>query len=95
MKESKVEKKLIREVEKAGGWTPKFTSPGTNSMPDRIVMMPTGKMGFVETKRPGKKADPLQDYQHRRLRNLGFLVYVLDTDDTNNIRNIINEIRGL
>ncbi len=56
----------------------KFVSPGMNGVPDRIVLMPDGKMAFVELKAPGKKMRPLQEKRKRMLERLGFPVYVVD-----------------
>ena len=78
MREKEIEKKLIQAVKQAGGICPKLTSPGFDGMPDRIVLLPNGRMGFVEIKAPGKKPRPLQLSRHRLLRRLGFRVYVLD-----------------
>lgn len=78
MREKEIEQKLIRAVKQAGGICPKLTSPGFDGMPDRIVLLPNGRMGFVEIKAPGKKPRPLQLSRHRLLRRLGFRVYVLD-----------------
>ena len=64
-----------------GGIAPKFLSPGFDGMPDRIVLLPGGRMGFIEVKAPGKVPRPLQEARHRMLRMLGFRVYVLDTVD--------------
>jgi hypothetical protein len=78
MKEKIIEQKLINAVKEAGGIAPKFLSPGFDGMPDRIVLLPGGRMGFVEVKAPGKVPRPLQEARHRMLRRLGFKVYVLD-----------------
>lgn len=78
MKEKIFEKKLIYAVKDMGGIAPKFMSPGFDGMPDRIVLLPGGRMGFVEVKAPGKVPRPLQEARHRMLRLLGFKVYVLD-----------------
>lgn len=40
---------------KMGGWAVKFSSPGLDGMPDRLVLFPGGKLGFVELKAPGKR----------------------------------------
>ena len=48
MREKKIEAKLAEEVRQHGGLAPKFTSPGFDGMPDRIVLMPGGHMAFVE-----------------------------------------------
>ena len=90
MREKTIEKKLSDEVKKRGGLAPKFTSPGFDGMPDRIVLMPGGRMAFVEVKAPGKAPRPLQEARHRMLRHLGFRVYVLD--DESEIGGILDEI---
>ena len=81
MKEKTIEKKLILATKNMGGIALKFISPGLDGMPDRIVLLPGGRMGFVEVKAPGKVPRPLQEARHRMLRMLGFRVYVLDTVD--------------
>ena len=79
--EKTIEKKLVIAIKDMGGIAPKFMSPGLDGMPDRIVLLPGGRMGFVEVKAPGKVPRPLQEARHRMLRMLGFKVYVLDTVD--------------
>ena len=81
MKEKIIEKKLVKAVKEAGGIAPKLICPGFDGMPDRIVLLPGGRMGFIEVKVPGKAPRPLQEARHRMLRLLGFKVYVLDTVD--------------
>ena len=81
MKEKTIEKKLVKTAKDMGGVALKFMSPGLDGMPDRIVLLPGGRMGFVEVKAPGKVPRPLQEARHRMLRMLGFRVYVLDTVD--------------
>ena len=76
--ERTIEQKLAARVRAMGGIAPKFTSPGFDGMPDRLVLLPSGRMGFVELKAPGKKPRPLQLVRHRLLRWLGFKVYVID-----------------
>jgi hypothetical protein len=78
MCERDIEQHLVTAVKAAGGWCPKFISPGANGMPDRIVLMPGGRIAFVEVKAPGKKPRKLQIRRHVRLRHLGFQVFVLD-----------------
>lgn len=92
MREKTIEQKLAAAVKKHGGICPKFTSPGFDGMPDRIVLMPNGKMAFVEVKAPGEKPRPLQMARHRLLSRLGFQVYVLDREEQ--IETIIQEIGG-
>lgn len=79
MKEKQIERELVKEVGKHGGICPKFVSPGTNGMPDRLVLLPEGRIGFAETKALGKRPRPIQRKRHRQLRALGFQVFVLDS----------------
>ena len=81
MREKTIEKKLVIAAKDMGGIAPKFMSPGLDGMPDRIVLLPGGRMGFVEVKAPGKVPRPLQEARHRMLRRLGFQVYLLDAVD--------------
>ena len=48
MREKEIEKKLTQMVKKAGGICPKLVSPGFDGMPDRMVLLPNGRIGFVE-----------------------------------------------
>lgn len=92
MREREIERKLVSAVKSRGGICPKFVSPGFDGMPDRVVLLPHGKIGFVEVKRPGEQPRPLQKARHRILRKLGFLVYVLDGEEQ--IGGIIDEIQS-
>lgn len=92
MREKVIEQKLVQAVKKAGGLAVKFTSPGLSGMPDRLVILPGGKMAFVEVKAPEMKPRPLQLIRHGRLRRLGCHLFVLD--DAGQIQAVLNEIMG-
>ncbi len=92
MREKTIEHDLVMEVKRVGGLALKFVSPGFDGMPDRLVLLQGGKMGFVEVKAPGKHPRPLQEARHRLLRRLGFKVYVLDGIEQ--IGGIIDDIRA-
>ena len=92
MREKAIEQKLVSAVRAKGGVAPKFVSPGFDGMPDRLVLLPDGKCGFVEVKAPGRKPRPLQETRIILLRRLGFSVFVLD--DESQIPQIISEIGG-
>lgn len=81
MLEKQIEKKLVDAIRQLGGMCPKFVSPGMDGMPDRLILMPGGRMAFVETKAPGKKPRLLQRYRHMQLRALGFQVFVVDAPE--------------
>ena len=90
MREKYIEQKLVSEVRKRGGICPKWVSPGFAGMPDRLVLLPDGKLGMVEVKAPSKKPRPLQLARHRLLEGLGFPVYVIDNIEQ--IGGILDEI---
>ena len=92
MREKTIEQKLCQAAKQRGGICPKFVSPGFDGMPDRVVLMPKGRMGFVEVKAPGKKPRPLQIARHKMLTRLGFRVYVLDSEEQ--IGGILDEIQA-
>lgn len=92
MREKAIEQKFREAVKAVGGVAVKFTSPGFDGMPDRLALLPGGRMAFVEVKSPGKKPRPLQAARHRMLRRLGFKVYVLD--DEEQIGGILDEIQA-
>lgn len=77
MREKYIEQKLVREVKKRGGLCEKWNS-GSSGWPDRIVLLPDGKIGFVEVKAPGEKPRKLQVHRHEQLRALVYKVFVLD-----------------
>lgn len=78
MREKSIEQKLVKAVKAAGGICPKLVCPGFDGMPDRLALLPHGRLGFVEVKAPGKKPRPLQTARHEMLKRLGFKVYLLD-----------------
>jgi hypothetical protein len=79
MEESKIERRLKKEIELLGGKALKFVSPGMSGVPDRIVLLPYGKVIFVELKTPGKKLRPLQEYRIKKIKALGFRVEIIDS----------------
>ena len=91
MREKIIEQHLVKAVKNSGGIAPKLVCPGFDGMPDRLVLLPGGKIGFVEVKAPGKDPRPLQVASPGLLRRLGFKVYILDAPEQ--IGGILDEIR--
>jgi hypothetical protein len=91
MREKTIEAKLVTAVRELGGLALKFISPGLDGVPDRLVLLPGGRMAFIELKAPGKKMRPLQVRRKRQLEALGFLVYCIDRPEQ--IGGILNEIQ--
>lgn len=81
MDESNIERQLKKKIELLGGKALKFISPGVSGVPDRIVLLPGGKIIFVELKAPKKKLRELQKYRRKELERLGFRVEVIDSLD--------------
>lgn len=92
MREKTVEQKLVKAVKNRGGICPKLVCPGFDGMPDRLVLLPDGKVGFVEVKAPGEKPRPLQVSRYNLLRSLGLQVFTLD--DLTAIPRMLDEIGG-
>ena len=92
MREKQIEQELVKAVKAQGGICPKLTCPAFDGMPDRLVLLPAGQMGFIEVKAPGRKPRPLQAARHRLLMSLGFKVFTLD--DKQDIRHMLEEIGG-
>ena len=79
MREKEIEKKLTLEAKKRGGLAVKFVSPGMAGVPDRLVLLPGGKIVFVELKAPGRKMSQRQVKVAKRLAELGHIVRVIDS----------------
>lgn len=76
MAEKHIEAKFRRKIEAAGGLCYKWVSPGNSGVPDRIVLMPGGRVYFVELKTEHGKLSPIQDRQISRLKLAGQTVFV-------------------
>lgn len=92
MREKEIELKFVKKVKQSGGLALKLICPGFAGMPDRLVLFPDGKVGFVEVKAPGMFPRALQEARHHMLQKMGFLVFVLD--GTEQIDGIIEEVKA-
>lgn len=92
MREKSIEAELKKAVKSMGGICAKWVSPGIDGVPDRIVLFPGGRIGFVELKAPGKKMRPLQKKRKRQLESLGFLVFCVDGIEQ--IEEVLNAIQS-
>lgn len=68
-------------VRSAGGLCWKWTSPSTVGVPDRICVLPGGRVAFVEVKRPGGKLSAMQQRIIGLMRRLGAEVHVLESKE--------------
>jgi len=87
VRESVIEKHLVKRVKELGGEVRKVQWPGRNGAPDRLVMARTtaGELGgrhlsvWVELKAPGVAPEPHQLREHARMRAMGQRVVVIDS----------------
>ena len=92
MREKTIEAKLVQLVRSKGGLALKFSSPACDGVPDRLVLLPGGKIAFIELKAPGKTLRPLQVRRKRQLEALGFSVYCIDRPEQ--IETVLQEMGG-
>lgn len=80
--EKEVEKKLRLMVTKHKGMCLKWVCPGWSGVPDRIILLPGGRIIFCEAKRPkGGKFAVLQNKWREWLTGLGFTVVSAKNND--------------
>ncbi len=84
MNEKLLERKLREAVKRAGGLALKWVSPGVTGVPDRIIILPGGKVKLVEVKSTGKKQSDRQVIMAGMLDKLGLPVAVIDSQETLN-----------
>lgn len=78
MRERTIEQRFRLAVRSRGGLCLKLTTPGFTGIPDRLNLLPGGRLFFAEFKYGGNKLSPRQEAVIRVLRGLGFEVWVVD-----------------
>ena len=86
VREREIERALVEAVAAAGGIAYKFTSPARRGVPDRLIVLPGGRVRFVEVKAPGGRLSKLQEIEIARLRRLGMRVDIVSS---------IDQVRGI
>ena len=89
-KEKPLERKIKILVERKGGQCIKLVSMFFTGLPDRMVLMPGGRVYFAEMKTTGEDLSPRQKLVRALLQKLGFSVYKIDSEET--LKNFIDEI---
>jgi len=84
-----LERKLSWEVERLGGWSLKLLSTHITGLPDRICLLPGGKIFFAEIKTTKKKPKKIQIWVHNKIQALGFRVEIIDQSEQ--IKALIND----
>lgn len=79
--ESTIESEIVAYCLSQGGLPLKLALKGQRGFPDRTILLPGGRVVFIEIKRPGGKHKAQQPIWLERLRSLGFVaetVYSVD-----------------
>jgi hypothetical protein len=88
--EKEIEEKLVKMVKRHGGLCLKWVCPGWSGVPDRIIILPGGRVIFAETKRPkGGRLSKLQTWWHKKLQSLGFWAVVVWTEENVNTLELV------
>lgn len=75
MREKQIEAKLVRGIHAMGGRAYKFVSPGNGGVPDRLIVLPGGRIVFAELKAEGGRLSRIQQARIEELRRLGAEVF--------------------
>ena len=78
MLERDIEKRVCDYAKTKDFLVYKFSSPQRAAVPDRMMVMPSGHIFFIEFKRSGQKPTPAQKREHPRLRGHNVFVAVID-----------------
>ena len=71
--EKEIETALRHMVARHDGVCLKWVCPGWAGVPDRLILLPGGRIIFAEIKRPkGGRIDPRQRWWRDKLESLGF-----------------------
>lgn len=71
MRESQIEGRMGQMIKHRGGLYYKFVSPGQPGVPDRLIVLPGGKVVFVELKTETGRLSNIQKWQTGRMRDMG------------------------
>ena len=76
-------------------WVIKLLSTFVKGLPDRLILCRGGYVGFAEIKTTGKKPTKIQTFIHDKLRQLGFVVVVIDDIESRDraIRFFLNSVK--
>lgn len=83
--EKYIERALVKHVETQGGLCIKLLTNHFLGLPDRMILLPGGKILFAELKSKGQKPRKIQEVVHNKLRTLGFRVLVIDDVEQFNV----------
>lgn len=91
MNEKLLEKKLKKEVEKLGGLCLKFTSPGYNGVPDRVILL-AGGVFWAELKSDDAQLSSRQQFVRKEFGKKGHFIFIIRNEETlNDFLNFISK----
>jgi hypothetical protein len=94
MSEKAIEYRLRDKIKLLGGLALKLIASGFTGLPDRLILMPGGRIYFVELKNGNKGVlSPRQVVVHKVLLKLGFKVWVITNNEE--INEFIESINSL
>lgn len=91
MKERQIEAKLVKQIRSMGGICYKFVSPGNPGVPDRMVLLPDGRIIFIELKTEVGRLANIQRWQLEEMRKRHADVRVLRGEEQ--VRAFIEEVK--
>ena len=91
LSEKSIEKYLVEQAKFAGCPCLKYFNPNMVGYPDRLVVLPGGKVVWVELKSKGRKPSKVQQVRMAELTDLGHVVKVID--NKLDVDKLINEIK--
>lgn len=77
--EKVLEETLRETVRSIGGLCIKLLAFHFTGLPDRLILLPGGRIGFAEIKTTGQKLRHRQEYVKKQLEKLGFKVFIVDS----------------
>lgn len=78
-REAALESRLSAKIRLMGGWSVKLLPTFVTGIPDRMCLLPGGRIFFAELKSTGELPRRTQLLIHKKLIGLGFKVYVIDS----------------
>ena len=93
-RERDIERTLVGMIKRNGGLCLKWVCPGWSGVPDRIILLPGGRVLFAEVKRPkGGEIGERQNWWAKQLKRLGFRhLYIRSRTDINMLEQLIKEL---
>ena len=79
--EKAIEAYLVRRAKEQGLLCLKYSSANTTGYPDRLLLLPDGRVVWIEIKTKGKHPNKLQLLRHDELRRHGHTVFVADSKE--------------